>query len=83
MHFLSWEHNRNIANPETAQKFVVYRFDENEKVDINQAQNIVNITPDNFFLLPYEGGQSRYTYVVTALDAFGNESKERKIKVKL
>ena len=55
----------------------------NEKVDINQAQNIVNITPDNFFLLPYEGGQSRYTYVVTALDAFGNESKERKIKVKL
>ena len=54
-----------------------------EKVDISKAKNIVDITPDNFLLLPYEGGQSKYTYVVTALDAFGNESKERKIKLKL
>ncbi|MDD4778414.1 MAG: family 10 glycosylhydrolase [Fermentimonas sp.] len=83
MHFITWEHNRDIANPETAQKFVVYRFRDKEKIDINQAKNIVDITPDNFLLLPYEGGESKYTYVVTALDAFGNESKERKIKVKL
>jgi hypothetical protein len=34
-------------------------------------------------VLPYEGGENRYTYVVTALDAFGNESKVKKIKVRL
>ncbi len=83
MHFLTWQHNRKIMSPETAQKFVVYRFRDKEKVDISKAKNIVDITPDNFLLLPYEGGQSKYTYVVTALDAFGNESKERKIKLKL
>jgi hypothetical protein len=83
MHFLTWEHNRDSSNPETAQKFVIYRFRDKEKIDINRAENIVDITPDNFLLLPYEGGESRCTYVVTALDAFGNESKVRKIKVKL
>lgn len=83
MHFLTWEHNRDSSNPETAQKFVIYRFRDKEKIDINRAENIVDITPDNFLLLPFEGGESRCTYVVTALDAFGNESKVRKIKVKL
>jgi Uncharacterized protein conserved in bacteria len=83
MHFLTWEHKREPLKPEAARKFVVYRFRNNEKADINRAENIVAVTPDNFFVLPYEGGNTRYTYVVTALDAFGNESKSKKIKVKL
>jgi hypothetical protein len=82
LHFIAWEHNRDFTNPETAHKFVVYRFQESEKVDVNSAENIVQVTPDNFFLLPYERGQNKYTYVITTLDAFGNESKARKIKVK-
>jgi len=83
MHFLTWEHNKDKLNPETAQKFVIYRFRDGEKVNINRAENIVEVTPDNFFVLPYEGGNIKYTYVVTSLDSFGNESKERKIKVRL
>ena len=83
MHFLTWEHNKTPLNPETAQKFVIYRFAQNEKVDINRAENILQVTPDNFIILPYEGGEKKYTYVVTALDAFGNESKPKEIKVKL
>ena len=82
MHFLTWEHDKIPLRPEAAQKFVVYRFDRKAKVDLNRAENIVQVTPDNFFVLPYEGGETKYTYVVTALDAFGNESKEKKIKVK-
>jgi len=62
---------------------VVYRFGHKEKVDIKRAEHILQVTPDNFFVLPYEGGDKKYTYVVTALDAFGNESKEKKIKIKL
>ena len=82
MRFLMWEHNRDATNPETAQKFVIYKFKNNEKVDISRSENIIAITPDNFHILPFEGG-NKYTYVVTALDAFGNESKERRKKVKL
>ncbi|MDD2512646.1 MAG: family 10 glycosylhydrolase [Proteiniphilum sp.] len=83
MHFLTWEHNRDPMQPEKAQKFAVYRFRRGEKSDIHRAEPLVAVTPDNFFILPYEGGENRYTYVVTALDAFGNESKVRKIKVTL
>ena len=82
MHFLTWEHLKEPMSPEAARKFVVYRFQHKQKADINLAEHIVAVTPDNFFVLPYEGGESRYTYVVTALDAFGNESKVKKIKVK-
>ncbi|HBG56986.1 MAG TPA: hypothetical protein DDX07_03125, partial [Porphyromonadaceae bacterium] len=82
MHFLTWEHDRKPMNPEAPQKFVVYRFRHNEKVDIRRAEYILCVTPENFFVLPYEGGEVKYTYVVTALDAFGNESKEKKIKIK-
>ena len=83
MHFLTWEHRKQPRNPETAQQFVVYRFRANEKVDIHRAENIITVTSDNFFVLPYEGGNNNYTYVVTALDAFKNEGKPVKIKVKL
>ncbi|MDR2816368.1 MAG: family 10 glycosylhydrolase [Proteiniphilum sp.] len=83
MHFLTWEYKKKPLNPESAQRFVVYRFRKGEKTDINRAENIIKITPDNFFVLPYEGGENRYTYVVTALDAFHNESKPAKAKVKL
>ena len=83
MHFLTWEHNRDKLDPETAQKFVIYRFRYGEKVDISRAENIVTVTPDNFLILPYECGENKYTYAVTSLDAFGNESKERKIKISL
>ncbi len=83
MHFLTWEHNKQPRHPETAQRFVIYRFKQGEKVDVNRAENIVKITSDNFFVLPYEGGNSRYTYVVTSLDAFWNEGKHKSIKVRL
>ena len=83
MHFLTWEHRKQPDNPEAAQKFVVYRFRAGERVDVNRAENIIAVTPDNFFVLPYEGGANRYIYVVSALDAFGNEGKGRKIGVKL
>ena len=82
MHFLTWEQQKEPFNAEAARKFVVYRFQHKQKADINRAENILTLSPDNFFVLPYEGVDKRYTYVVTALDAFGNESKVRKIKVK-
>lgn len=80
-HFLSWTSDKNPQNPETAQYYVIYRFRKGEKVHLERAENIVAVTPDNFYSLPYEGGKNRYTYLVTALDGFKNESKGTKIKV--
>lgn len=82
MHFLTWESNKLSPSPESANYFVVYRFRKGEKVDINNAANIVNITGDNFYVIPYESGRAEYTYVVTAVDSFHNESKPSKLKVK-
>ena len=82
MHFLTWESNKLSPSPESANYFVVYRFRKGEKVNINNAANIVNITGDNFYVIPYESGRAEYTYVVTAVDSFHNESKPVKLKVK-
>ncbi len=82
MHFIQWEHQKQPYNPIAAQRFVVYRFRRGEAVNTNRSENIVCVTPDNFFKLEYEGGKNAYTYVVTALDAFWNESKPKKIKIK-
>ncbi len=83
MHFLTWADTKQPNNPEAAQQFVVYRFHKKEKININNAERIVAVTRDNFFVLPFEGGDSKYTYVVTPLDAFKNEGKISKIKVRL
>ena len=82
MHFLTWESDKQAPNPESANYFAVYRFRKGEKVNIDNAANIMKITGDNFFVLPYENGKTEYTYVVTALDSFHNESKPKKVKVK-
>jgi hypothetical protein len=83
MHFLAWDRSNDPNNPESALKYVIYRFRRGEAVNIENAENIVKITPDNYFVLPYEGGKNQYTYVLTALNAFNNESKVNKIKTKL
>ena len=62
---------------------MVYRFAEDEHVDLRYAENIVAITADTFIKLPYEDGKTKYTYVVTALDRMHNESKAKKEHIKL
>ncbi len=82
MHFLTWQSDKRNNNPETAQRFVIYRFKQGEKVNVGKAENIVGITPDNFYVLPYRGGDTRCTYAVAPLDAFWNEGKPRTVKVR-
>jgi hypothetical protein len=68
---------------DVATKYVVYRFAKGQKVNLDNSANILAITSDTFFRLPYAGGHAQYTYVVTALDRLQNESKAVKKKVKL
>jgi uncharacterized lipoprotein YddW (UPF0748 family) len=82
-HTLSWDAKTDKYNPEMAKYYVVYRFAKGEKENLNNAQNIVTITRDRSYTLPYEGGSREYKYVVTAVDAFHNESKGKSKKIKL
>ena len=65
-----------------AVKYVVYRFDKGETIDIENASKIVAITTDTHLALPEAARKSRYVYVVTALDRYQNEGPVVKKKVK-
>lgn len=82
-HILKWKSNADAYNPVTAQYYVVYRFAKGEKENLERVENIVAITRESQYILPYEGGNKEYKYVVTAVDAFHNESKGKSKKVKL
>ena len=59
------------------------RFAKGERIDLYNTERIVAITPQTLLKLPYQGGHEKYTYVVTALDRLQNESKGKKVNVKL
>jgi len=82
-HILSWNSKSEKYDPETAKYYVIYRFSKGEKENLDNAQAIVAITREKQYILPYEGGNREYKYVVTAVDAFHNESKGRSKKVTL
>lgn len=81
---LHWQAKQSVTNPELACYFVVYRFDWEEPVDLNNPAKIVAVTRDTAYRLPYDKGRRKYRYVVTAVDRFHNESvKGKSKKVKL
>jgi uncharacterized lipoprotein YddW (UPF0748 family) len=66
-----------------ARLYAVYVFPKGMKVDLNNMDQLVCITPETSILLPYTDGTLKWTYVVTALDRLHNESKPVKKTVKL
>ena len=83
-YFLSWDAVQSKTNPELAKYFVVYRFKAGERKDISDPTKIVATTRERHYKLPYEKGNVKYTYVVTAVDHFHNESKKgsgKKVKL--
>ncbi len=74
---LKWTKPVKAKDGETASGYVVYRFEEGEKISILDAKNIVHISFEDFtFYLDtnVEKGK-RYNYLVTALDRLKNESE--------
>lgn len=80
---LVWLQHTAKDEMQRAVRFVVYRFEKGEKVNIDDAAKIIAVTSAPFVKLAYNGGKQKYTYVVTALDRMWNESKAKKVKVKL
>lgn len=82
-HVLEWKRDGRADDPESALYFVIYRFADGQKENLDDARNIVTTTRNTYYVLPYEGGRKKYKYVVTAVDAFHNESKGKSKKVTL
>lgn len=82
-YILFWTAPKYKEEMNRAVQYVVYRFNDKEKVNIDDPSHIVTITRDNFYKLPYEDGKTKYRYVVTALDRLHNESKSVGKKIKL
>ena len=80
---LFWSAPKGNGWKDEAYKYVVYRFNENEKVNLADPSKIVAVTRQTFVKLPYTDGKTRYVYVVTALDRMSNESAGVVKKVKL
>ena len=68
---------------DTATKYVVYRFNKGERINLEDPSKIVVITSQTMYKLPYVDGNTKYQYVVTSLDRMSNESKAKKISIKL
>lgn len=82
-YILFWSVPRGKKWGDIAKQYVVYRFAKGERIDIENPAKIVAVTTDTYYKLPYNKGIEKYTYVVTALDRMSNESKAKKVKVKL
>lgn len=74
---LKWAKPLRAKDGETASGYVVYRFEEGEKIDVLDAKNIVRIAFNDytFFLDTNIEKGKRYSYLVTALDRIKNESE--------
>jgi hypothetical protein len=67
---------------DVATKYVVYRFDKGEDINLEDPTKMVAITSDTHFELPDQPRKTKHVYVVTALDRLQNESGIVKKKVK-
>lgn len=82
-YILFWTAPKAKKEMDKAKWYVVYRFKKGQDKDYDNPENIVAITADTYFKLPYQNGRESYTYAVSALDRLHNESKPVKKSVKL
>lgn len=67
---------------DVANRFAIYRFEKGAPVNLNDVTALQTVVYDTTYPIPYVKDQ-KYTYVVTALDRVGNESKGKKKTVSL
>lgn len=74
---LKWQKPLKAQDGETASGYVIYRFEEGEKIDILNAKNILRISFEDFtsFIDTDVENGKRYNYLLTALDRLKNESE--------
>ena len=82
-YLLFWQQPKGEKWDDVVNKYAVYRFAQDEHINLDDASKIVTVTDKTLLKLPYQDGKTKYIYVVTALDRMSNESKGVKKKIKL
>ncbi|MGI6231865.1 MAG: glycoside hydrolase family 10 protein [Prevotella sp.] len=82
-YILNWRKPKGKHWDDEVVRYVVYRFADGEKRNLDDPSKIVTVTNATSLKLPYRATDTKYTYVVTALDRLSNESKGVKKKVRL
>lgn len=77
--YLAWDAPKAKKEMDKAKQFVVYLFEPNEKIDLNNPTKIQAVSHKQNFEL--KGNLTGHTIVITALDRMHNESKGVKIKL--
>jgi uncharacterized lipoprotein YddW (UPF0748 family) len=82
---ISWDAKNDPENPAEARYFVIYAFPGKGKMDAENPANILALTNDNSYLVPYKqlAKTNNLRIVVTAVNRFHNESKGASVKIKL
>lgn len=81
---LVWTPKKEKDKLSEATYYCVYRFHQHQKEDFNNPENIVRITRDTEYLLPYVNGKTVYKYVVTSVNRLHYESRTgKKILIRL
>ena len=75
---LTWEILPDSNEMDKAAYFCVYRFEQNEPVNIEDAAKLQKIVRKPVYIIPQSSDNKKYKYVVTALDRLYNESKVSK-----
>jgi uncharacterized lipoprotein YddW (UPF0748 family) len=73
---LKWETPEPAQDGQVPSYYVIYRFEGEEKIDLNNTQKILTITKKNSYheLLLSKSNQP-FTYVITSFDRLHNESE--------
>lgn len=79
---LTWKAPKGKKWGDAVERYVVYEFGQGERVNLEDPSKIIAITCANTLKLCYVKNK-KATYVVTALDRVGNESKGKKKRVKM
>lgn len=82
-YYLFWTAPKAKNEMDRARQYAIYCFVKGEKIDLTTPEHLLAITSGCMYKLPYQHGQEKFIYVVTALDRLQNESKPVKVKVKL
>ena len=64
-YMLFWTPPKAKDEMDRAVQYVVYRFGDKEKVNIDDASHIVAVTRNNFYKLPYKDGKNKYRKCIT------------------
>lgn len=80
-HMILWDDLHEENDAESAFFYAVYAFPEGVKPQIKQAKYLVSISTKPYYLLPALPAKMKYTYAVTAINRFWQESDPKLIRI--